>query len=72
MALHERWKDYTEAEIRETKLENCVSCAYSVKTSTNMSGLGTRSTICDYILQELRIRPCRPEECREKGVWKPK
>ena len=74
MILHKKWRDYTAPEIRQLKIENCIPCFYSGCNSMDENARiqQINNLSCDYILKTLKKRPCRPEECREKGVWKPK
>lgn len=58
------WSSLSEAEILQTKRENCINCVYS-KTSS-----GASEATCDYAYMTGHRRGCLPAECREKGIFK--
>lgn len=58
---HERWKDYTTAEIVEIKRAKCKQCPYR-GVSSSRSGDST-GVYCNYLALTGQARLIRPELC---------
>jgi len=66
MQTKKPWAEMTEAEINRIKKAQCTRCAYSTRSSTT----GMNDMTCDYIGIVGHRRPCRPDECMERGVFR--
>jgi hypothetical protein len=66
------WKYMTEADINQIKVKNCCSCAYSIGPNGVRKDNYVKALTCNYISDVGHRRPCRPEKCRERGVWRKK
>ena len=64
--MEKPWRNMTEKEIQKIKNKYCTKCVYYANENN------IRSIYCDYINKEGKRRPCRPGECKEKGVFKAK
>ena len=62
MALHERWKDYTDKEIMTTKKTKCLKCPYKA-TILGSDLTNAYDLMCDYSGKTGHLRKCRPEDC---------
>ena len=77
MALHENFKEYTEAEIRQIKKDVCLKhkCPYVTNIANNNKGKKGNdyytNKCCNYLLYAGKRRDCMPDECThylDKGV----
>lgn len=66
------WSKITEAEIRKIKRQDCSNCGYSAIIFNTSKINGSKILTCMYICHTGKRRPCRPGECKKKGVYKPK
>ena len=60
------WSNMTTKEINAIKIKDCSKCIYFT------NGQNPHSSYCNYLGEKGKRRPCRPGECREKGVFKAK
>lgn len=62
----EAWECVPERTVQEIITKDCKKCQYGSRNSD-----GARMT-CDYIGDMGYRRPCKPGDCREAGVFKPR
>lgn len=62
------WSEVTESEINAVIRKDCAKCRYSAASCTGTKN-GAGMITCIYILITGHMRPCRPGECRETGVF---
>ncbi len=60
------WRDMTTKEINAIKTKDCSKCIYFANEQN------IHSSHCNYLGEKGKRRPCRPGECKEKGVFKAK
>lgn len=60
------WECVPERTVQEIITKDCKKCQYGSRKSD-----GARMT-CDYIGDMGHRRPCKPGDCRETGVFKPR
>lgn len=60
------WEDVPERVVQEIAIQDCKKCQYGSRTSE-----GAKMT-CDYIGDTDHRRPCKPGNCREAGIFKPR
>lgn len=65
------WSEVTNDEINKVIMRDCRKCRYSAASVTGSKKGNTKIT-CSYILIAGHMRPCRPGQCRESGIFKKK
>lgn len=61
--LHEKWHEYTEAEIKNIVETHCKECPYLGHLNTAYGEKINPYSCCDYLYVTGKRRGCRPEVC---------